>query len=195
MDTRWVAYRDRVGRSPGSSLASGLPIGLGWRGVYLHGVYQLDDFDTIVLRASEQVDASLGVCHVEGGVTYGIAAAHEREPVRFLLNTDPMHGPSAASDAVARCAIGTSASRWRQHAGQALAAWSIHAPRTADPLECVAILEMREGDAVAALCEVLGMAVPVDRPLDPADEASRARAELAHAAERRRQRRQPDFTW
>jgi len=183
-----------TGRSPGPSLGAGLPIGLGWRGVFLHRADPFDVFDAIVQKASHQVDAGLGVCHVEG-IVYGIAAAREREPVRFLLNTDPTHPPPAAADAVARCEIGTSASRWSQRTAQALAAWSVHTPRTADPLECAAILEMRDGDAVAALCQVLGMAVPVDRPLNPEAEAARARAELALAAERRRQRRKSDLAW
>ncbi len=191
---RWVAFRDRPGVSSVSSLAAGLPIALGWRGVFVPHVEGLDEFDRIVQHAADLGDAALGVWHIDE-IAYGVAAARKAEPIRFLLNTDPHHATETASDAVTHCDIGTSVSRWYQRNAQSLAEWSVHAPRTADPLECKTVLEMRDGDLDATLCALFGMAVPVQRPADPADDAFRARAELARAAERRRERRQPHVAW
>ena len=50
-------------------------------------------------------------------------------------------------------------------------------------------------NAVETWCQLLGMAVPVDREPDAADVAAQARAALTLAAERRRQRRSADMSW
>ena len=90
---------------------------------------------------------------------------------------------------------GSSYAGWRQHTAQALAAWSVQAPRTADALEVDAVLQLSDGDAVEEWCRLFGMAVPVERELTAEDQAAIARATLAEAAERKRKRRSVDVAW
>jgi hypothetical protein len=192
-EIRWIAFRDVAGAAPGA-LSTALPIGLGWRGKHLRLGDPVDVFDRYVEDVAKRVGAAFGVWHL-GPFAYGIAAARDTESTRFLLDGDPDDAPEAAADAVARCAVGTSPARWYQVTSQALSEWSTRAPRTVDPLECLAVLEMRGGNAAAAWCELLGMAVPIPREGAPGDKVSETRAALTHAAERRRQRRQSDLTW
>ena len=102
--------------------------------------------------------------------------------------------PRAAAEAIARCRVGSSVTGWRQRTAQALSTWSVHAPRAVDPLEMDAAMQV-DVNAVETWCQLLGMAVPVDREPDAADVAAQARAALTLAAERRRQRRSADMSW
>jgi hypothetical protein len=196
MEQLWLAFRDLAGSTFSASLSSTLPIGKGWRGGYVHAVEEVLALDQLVRTAADQVGAALGVWHGDGFI-YGVAANREHAEIPFLLGFDPTSAPEGAADAVARCAYGASYANWRQRTAQALSAWSVHAPRTADPLEVDALLQITdpEMDVVEALCRLLGMAVPVQRELDAADQAAIARAKLAMAAERKRKRRSFESAW
>jgi hypothetical protein len=196
MQQRWLAFRDRAGASLSASLSSTLPIGKGWRGGHLLLIDEIVALDQLVRTTADQVGAALGMWKGEA-FAYGIAAHRDHTEIPFLLGFDPASAPPEATDAVARCGVGPSYANWRQHTAQALSAWSVHAPRTADPLEIDAVLQIVEPDAdvVEAFCRMFGMAVPVERELDEADQAAIARATLALAAERRRKRRSFETTW
>ncbi len=152
--------------------------------------------DQLVRTTADQVGAALGMWR-DDGFSYGVAAAKDHAEIPFLLGFDPASAPESAADAVARCAYGASYTSWRQHTAQELSAWSVHTPRTADPLEVDAILQITdpEADVVETLCRLFGMAVPVERELDDADQAAIARAQLALAAERKRKRRSFETAW
>ena len=62
--------------------------------------------------------------------TYGVAAERDHTEIPFLLGVTPTALPDEATDAVARCEIGSSYTGWRQRTAQALAAWSVQTPRT-----------------------------------------------------------------
>ena len=196
MQQRWLAFRDQAGASLSAPLSSTLPIGKGWRGAHLLVVEEVLALDQLVRSTADQVGAALGMWR-DHGFSYGVAAAKDHAEIPFLLGFDPTSAPEGAADAVARCAYGASYTGWRQHTAQELSAWSVHTPRTADPLEVDAVLQITdpEADVVETLCRLFGMAVPVERELDDADQASIARAQLAMAAERKRKRRSFETAW
>ena len=196
MQQRWLAFRDHAGGSLNAPLSSTLPIGKGWRGGHLLVLDEILALDQLVRSAADQAGAALGMWRGDG-FAYGIAAERDHTEIPFLLGFDPASGPEEATDAVARCEIGPSYAGWRQHTSQALSAWSVHAPRTADPLEVDAVLQIVDPDvdAVETFCRLFGMAVPVERELDAADQAAIARATLALAAERKRKRRSFETAW
>ena len=193
MDERWISFREGASSSFGSALPMSLPVGRGWRGGHLRAVETIEALDELVQQIADRSVAAVGVWHAES-FAYGIAAGAEEEPSPFLLAVDLSTPPAAAAEAIERCRVGTSVTGWRQRTAQALSAWSVHAPRTVDPLEMDAAMQV-EVNAVEAWCQLLGMAVPVDREPDAADVAAQARATLTLAAERRRQRRSADMTW
>lgn len=187
---RWIAFRDQPGAAPGAVLS--LPIGLGWRGGYLTSM-TLDDLDRCVIETAARAKAAFAIWE-HGSSLYGIAARATREPIRFVLNVDG----SDDGELRDRCGIGASRARWRQQVAQMLADWSAVTPRTTDALEVDAVLRASGDPAAiaAAWCELLGLAVPVDRAPHQIDQAALARAELAAAAERRRARRlTPEPLW
>jgi hypothetical protein len=196
MEKRWLAFRDLAGASLSASLSSTLPVGRGWRGGYLRSVEELLELDQLVRLAADQVGAAFGMWLAEG-FAYGVAAEREHTEVPFLLWLDGIAPPDAAADALARCEVGPSYANWRQHTAQAIASWSVSTPRTADPLEVDAVLQITDADvdAVEAFCRLFDLAVPVDREPSPEDEAATARAALALAAERRRKRRSVETSW
>ena len=193
MDERWISFREGASSSFGSALPMSLPVGRGWRGGHLRAIETIEALDELVMQIAEKSVAAVGVWHGES-FAYGIAATAEEEPTPFLLAVDLHSPPAAAAEAIERCRVGTSVTGWRQRTAQALSAWSVHAPRTVDPLEMDAAMQV-DANAVEAWCQLLGMAVPVDREPDAADVAAQARAALTLAAERRRQRRSADMTW
>lgn len=184
MSARWIAFRDLPGAPTGASL----PIGLGWRGEPLLVTDDLVDVDRIVQEYAAKVQTAFAI-RSDGDAIYGVASHADDEPIRFALNVDErVDGWPALRD---HCAVGPSIVGWRQRTALALADWTVHTPRTSDAHELDAILQAR-GDVALILdawFELLGLAVPVERAADPVDEASKARAALAQAAERRRQRR------
>jgi hypothetical protein len=196
MEKRWLAFRDLAGASLSASLSSTLPIGKGWRGGYLLPAVELVALDQLVRTTADQCSAALGVWRTDR-FAYAIAAERGHTEIPFLLGFDPAAAPPEATDAIARCSIGPSYAGWRQHTAQSLSAWSVQAPRTADPLEVDALLQVVDSDVdvVETFCRLLGMAVPVERELDAADQAAIARAALALAAERKRKRRSFEATW
>ena len=196
MEQRWLAFRDSAGASLSASLSSTLPIGKGWRGGHLLVVEEIMALDQLVRTTADQVGAALGMWQGEGW-GYGVAARRGHSEIPFLLGFDPGSAPEEATDSVARCNIGPSYANWRQRTAQSLAAWSAHTPRTADPLEVDTVLQIIDPDVDVAetLCRLFGMAVPVAREVDAADQAAIARATLALAAERKRKRRSFETTW
>jgi len=194
MDRRWLAFRDHAGASINTPLRSSLPIGLNWRGGFLLGSDEIPALDELVRAAADQGGAAVAMWEAPT-FTYGVAAERDHTPIPFLLGLSPTAIPDEATDAVVRCGIGSSYAGWRQRTAQALAAWSVQTPRTADALEVDAVLQVADEDAVEAWCRLFGMAVPVDRELTPEDQAAMARAALAEAAERRRKRRSVDVSW
>ncbi len=196
MQQRWLAFRDQAGVSLSAPLSSTLPIGKGWRGAHVLVVEEILALDQLVRTTADQVGAALGMWR-DDGFSYGVAAAKDHPEIPFLLGFDPASAPEEAADAVARCAYGTSYTGWRQHTAQELSAWSVHTPRAADPLEVDAVLQITdpEADIVETLCRLFGMAVPVERELDDADQAAIVRAQLASAAERKRKRRSFETAW
>jgi hypothetical protein len=194
MDRRWLAFRDQAGASLNTPLRSSLPIGLNWRGGFLLGEEEIPALDEIVRSAAGQVGAAVAMWEAPT-FAYGVAAQRDHTEIPFLLGVDGAAIPDAATDAVVRCAIGSSYAGWRQRTAQALAAWSVQTPRTADALEVDAVLQLVDDDAVESWCRLFGMAVPVERELTPEDQAAMARAALAEAAERRRKRRSVDISW
>jgi hypothetical protein len=193
MDERWISFREGASSSFGSALPMSLPVGRGWRGGHLRAVETIEALDELVQQIADRSVAAVGVWQSES-FAYGIAAGAEEEPTPFLLAVDLSSSPPAAAEAIERCRVGTSVTGWRQRTAQALSAWSVHAPRTVDPLEMDAAMQV-DVNAVEAWCQLLGMAVPVDREPDAADVAAQARAALTLAAERRRLRRSADMTW
>jgi hypothetical protein len=193
MDRRWLAFRD-LGASLSTPLRSSLPIGLNWRGGFLINADEIVALDEIVRSAAEQTGAAVGMWQ-RPRFTYAVAAERDRDAIPFLLGVSPTAIPDEAADAVARFRIGSSYAAWRQHTAQALAAWSVQTPRTADALEIDALLQVADDDAVEAWCRLFGMAVPIERELSAEDEAAIARAALAEAAERKRKRRSADISW
>jgi hypothetical protein len=189
MDRRWLAFRDHAGASINTPLRSSLPIGLNWRGGFLIGDHEIPALDEIVRSAAGEVGAAVGMWETPT-FAYGVAAERDHTAIPFLLGVSPTAIPDEATDAVARCGIGSSYTGWRQRTAQALAAWSVQAPRTPDPLEIDAVLQLAD-DAVEAWCRLFGMAVPIERELTPEDQAAMARAALAEAAERR----SVDISW
>jgi hypothetical protein len=196
MEQRWLAFRDQAGASLNAPLSSTLPIGKGWRGGHVLVVEEVLALDQLVRTTADQVGAALGMWR-EDGFSYGVAAARGHTEIPFLLGFDPASAPESAADAVARCAYGASYAAWRQHTAQELSGWSVHTPRTADPLEVDAVLQVTDPDVdvVETLCRLFGMAVPVEREPDEADQAAIARAQLALAAERKRKRRSFETAW
>jgi hypothetical protein len=196
MEQRWLAFRDQAGASLSASLSSTLPIGRGWRGGHLLVVPELLALDQLVRTTADQTGAALGMWQGEGW-SYGVAAEREHAEIPFLLGFDPASAPEEAADAVARCGIGPSYANWRQHSAQSLAAWAVHTPRTPDPLEVDAVMQITDPDVdvVETLCRLFGMAVPIAREPDAADQAAIARATLALAAERKRKRRSFETAW
>ncbi len=193
MDERWISFREGASSSFGSALPMSLPVGVGWRGGHLRAVETIEALDEFVQQIADRSVAAVGVWQTES-FAYGIAAGAEEEPTPFLLAVDLSSPPAVAAEAIERCRVGTSVTGWRQRTAQALSAWSTHAPRTVDPLEMDAAMQV-DVKAVEAWCQLLGMAVPVDREPDAADVAAQARAALTLAAERRRQRRSADMSW
>jgi hypothetical protein len=194
MDERWISFREGASSSFGSPLPMSLPVGRGWRGGHVRAIETIESLDALVQRIADRSVAAVGVWCADS-FAYGIAAgADEEEPTPFLLAVDLGSPPAAAAEAIARCRVGSSVTGWRQRTAQALSAWSVHAPRTVDPLEMDAAMQV-DVDAVEAWCRLLGMAVPVNREPDAADVAAQARAALTLAAERRRQRRSADMSW
>jgi hypothetical protein len=194
MDRRWLAFRDHAGASLSTPLRSSLPIGLNWRGGFLINADEIPALDEVVRSAAEQTGAAVAMWQ-QPTFTYAVAAERDRSAIPFLLGVSATAIPDEAADAVARCGIGPSYAGWRQHTAQALAAWSVHAPRTADALEIDAVMQVTDGDAVEGWCRLFGMAVPIERELSAEDQAAMARAALAEAAERRRKRRSADIAW
>jgi len=194
MDERWISFREGAWSSFGATLPGSLPVGRGWRGGHVRGIDAIEGLDAFVQQVADKTGAALGMWRTED-FAYGLAAGLGEVPVPFLLATDL--ATSAAAEVIARCGVGTSVTGWRQRTAQALAAWSVHAPQTVDPLEVDAAMQVARGavDPVETWCRLLGMAVPVDREPDPADVAARTRAALTLAAERRRQRRSADVSW
>jgi hypothetical protein len=191
MTDRWIAFRDL----PGAPVGATLPIGLGWRGGAVRDAQGPADLDHQVEDAAGRVQTAFGLLTV-GTVLYGVVARTQTPTIHFALNVDERAEEWA--EVRDRCEIGPSLARWRQHTALALADWTAHTPRTSDPLELDAMLQS-QGDPstiVETWFELLGLAMPVDREPDAADEAAMARAALARAAEAKRQRRlTPSPTW
>ena len=191
MAARWIAFRDVAGAPAGATL----PIGVGWRGGPIRTADEPDDLDRLVEDAAGKTQTAFGLWPI-GDTWYGVAAHGDEPAIRFALNA-----PESAeewADLRERCAVGPSIARWRQQTALRLADWTVHTPRTSDPLELDAMLQsVADPDTVvAAWFELLGLAMPVDREPDAADQAAMARAALAKAAERKRQRRlNPQPTW
>jgi hypothetical protein len=194
MDRRWLAFRDQAGASLNTPLRSSLPIGLNWRGGFLIGAEEITALDEVVRSAADQVGAAVAMWEAPT-FAYGVASQRDHSEIPFLLGVSPTAIPEEATDAVARCGIGSSYAGWRQRTAQALAAWSVQTPRTPDALEVDTVLQLVEDDAVEAWCRLFGMAVPIERELTPEDQAAIARAALAEAAERKRKRRSVDVAW
>jgi len=194
MDERWISFREGASSSFGAQLPMTLPVGRGWRGGHARAIETIEGLDQLVREIAGRSTAAVGVWHTES-FAYGIAAAADEEATPFLLAVDLGQPPAVATEAIARCGVGSSVTGWRQRTAQSLAAWSIHTPRTVDPLEMDAAMQVTDDDAVETWCRLLGMAVPVDREPDAADIAAQKRAALTLAAERRRQRRSADMSW
>ena len=194
MDRRWLAFRDHAGASINTPLRSSLPIGLNWRGGFLIGDDEIPALDETVRTVAGEVGAAVAMWETPT-FTYGVAAERDHTEIPFLLGVVPTAIPDEATDAVVRCGIGSSYTGWRQRTAQALAAWSVQTPRTADALEVDAVLQLADADAVEAWCRLFGMAVPVERELTPEEQAAMARAARAEAAERKRKRRAVDVSW
>lgn len=196
MDAWWISFREGAWTSFGATLPVSLPVGRGWRGGHLRGLDSIEALDAFVQQVAGRSGAAVGVWQSDG-FAYGIAASAEEEQIPFLLDVDLGNVPEAAAEAIARCRVGSSIAGWRQRTAQALSAWSVHAPRAADPLEMDAAMQVTdEGtDPIETWCRLLGMAVPVDREPDPSDVTAQARAALTLAAERRRQRRSAAVSW
>ena len=186
MDERWISFREGASSSFGSALPMSLPVGRGWRGGHLRAVETIESIDELVQQIADRSVAAVGVWQTES-FAYGIAAGAEEEPTPFLLGVDLGRPPAAAADAIGGVFL-------RSRDPEALSAWSVHAPQTVDPLEMDAAMQV-DVNAVETWCQLLGMAVPVDREPDAADVAAQARAALTLAAERRRQRRSVDMSW
>ena len=191
MADRWIAFRDL----PGAPVGATLPIGLGWRGGPVHGAQEPADLDRLVEDAARRAQTAFGLWEIDE-VLYGVAAHNEEPAIRFALNVQER---AAAWDEIRdRCGVGPSLARWRQRTALDLADWSVHTPRASDPFELDAMLQS-VGDPstiVETWFELLGLAMPVDREPDAADQAAMARAALAQAAERKRQRRlTPSPSW
>jgi len=191
MADRWIAFRD----VPGAPVGATLPIGLGWRGGAVRAAQEPGELDHLVEEAGRRAQTAFGLWTV-GELVYGVAAREDEAPIRFILNIqERADGWIELRD---RCEIGPSLARWRQQTALRLADWTVHTPRTSDPLELDAMLQS-QGDPstiIEAWFELLGLAMPVDREPDAADQAAMARAALAQAAERKRQRRlTPTPTW
>lgn len=192
---RWIAFRDQPGALVDPQLAGSLPIGTSWRGVCPSPDLSLDEVERLVSDAAGRMRAALALWRCDGYL-YGFARLTDGDPIPFLLNAD--ESLLEDEDVRTRCAIGPSVTRWRQRTAQSLSDFSTRTPRTADPLEIDAMLQSHgEDDAIeASWCELLGLAVPIPRAPEDIDEAETARAALALAAERRRQRRRsPEFLW
>jgi hypothetical protein len=191
MADRWIAFRDL----PGAPVGATLPIGLGWRGGPVHSAQEPADLDRLVEEAARGAQTAFGLWTVDE-LVYGVAAHNEEPTIRFALN---VHESAAGWVEIRdRCEIGSSPTRWRQQTALSLADWTSHTPRTSDPLELDAMLQSQGDPAtiVETWFELLGLAMPVDREPDAADQAAMARAALAKAAERKRQRRlTPSPTW
>ena len=196
MDVRWISFREGALTSFGATLPASLPVGRGWRGGHARGLDSIEGLDAFVEQVAAKSGAVVGVWRTDG-FAYGIAASAEEASIPFLLGVDLSDAPVAAADAIERCNVGTSLTGWRQRTAQALAAWSVHTPRTVDPLEMDAAMQVTDAgtDPIETWCRLLGMAVPVDREPDPADVVAQTRAALTLAAERRRQRRSADVSW
>ena len=196
MDVRWISFREGALTSFGATLPASLPVGRGWRGGHARGLDSIEGLDAFVEQVAAKSGAAVGVWRTDG-FAYGIAASAEEASIPFLLDVDLNNAPVDAAEAIERCNVGTSLTGWRQRTAQALASWSVHTPRTVDPLEMDAAMQVTDADTdpVETWCRLLGMAVPVDREPDPADVVAQTRAALTLAAERRRQRRSADVSW
>jgi len=194
MDRRWLAFRDPAGASISTPLRSSLPIGLNWRAGFIIGEQEISSLDEIARSAADQVGAAVAMWEAPT-FAYGVAAERDHTEIAFLLGVSPTAIPDEATDAVVRCGIGSSYAGWRHHTAQALASWSVHAPRTVNALEVDAVLQLTDDHAVEAWCRLFGMAVPVEREPSAEDQAAMARAALAEAAERKRRRRSVDVAW
>ena len=166
------------GRRSAPSCRRRCPSAEGWRGGHLRGVEAIEALDELVHQIAD--DRWARRRHLAGrGVRLRDRGRRRAEPVPFLLDVDLRTRPPSAAEAIARCAIGSSVTGWRQRTAQALSAWSVHAPRAVDPLEMDAALQLTDGETrVETWCRLLGMAVPVDREPDAADVAAQARAAL-----------------
>jgi hypothetical protein len=191
MAARWIAFRDL----PGAPVGATLPIGAGGRGGPIRTADELDGFDRAIEDAARKAQTAFGLWSI-GDALYCVAAHGEESAIRFALNAP--EGAEGWADLRDRCGVGPSVARWRQQTALRLADWTVHTPRTSDPLELDAMLQsVADPDTVvASWFELLGLATPVDREPDAADQAAMARAALTRAAERKRQRRiNPQPTW
>jgi hypothetical protein len=185
---QWVAYRAEPGAMLKAPLPSAPEVGDGWRGVELRRFHPLDQLDDLLRHTVTQVDAAIGLASAGEGYAYVIAGARGAEPIRAVLGVDPSGSPEGAlRDALDRCGIAGRDERWRRTTAKELAAWSIHAPRTAGADEILAFLDdVPASRAVVGLLEVVGLALPGEPIPDPLDLQSVAREQLGGTGGRRK---------
>jgi hypothetical protein len=131
-NAQWVAYRVEPGAMLKAPLPSAPEIGDGWRGVELRRFHPLDQLDDLLRHTVTQVDAAIGLAAAGEGYAYVIADTRRGNPIRAVLGVDPTRSHAGpVRDALDRCGLTGRGARWRKSTARALAAWSVHAPRTA----------------------------------------------------------------
>jgi hypothetical protein len=185
--TQWVAYRAEPGAML-KALPSAPEVGDGWRGVELRRFHPLDQLDDLLRHTVTQVDAAIGLAAAGEGYAYVVADDRHGEPIRAVLGVDPSRShDEAVRDALDRCGIAGRGLRWRKATAKALAAWSIHAPRTVGADEIVAFLDdVSALRAVVGVLELFGLELPGEPIPDPLDLQSVAREQLESTAGRRK---------
>ncbi len=183
---QWIAYRAEPGAMLKAPLPSAPEVGPGWRGVQLRRFHPLDQLDDLVRHTVTQVDAAIGLANAGEDYVYAVAGSRHGEPIRVVLGVDIAGAHEGAlSDVLERCGVTGRGFRWRKATAKALAAWSVHAPRTADASEVMAFLEdVPATTAATGILSLFGLELPGDQIPDPLDLQSVARDVLG--ADRRR---------
>ena len=185
---QWMAYRAEPGAMLKAPLPSAPEVGDGWRGVELRRFHPLDQLDDLLRHTVTQVDAAIGLAAAGEGYAYVVAGTRGADPIRAVLGVDPGGShEGGVRDALDRCGVTGRGQRWWKATAKELAAWSIHAPRTAGADEIVAFLDdVPASRAVVGLLELFGLALPGEPIPDPLDLQSVAREQLGGTDGRRK---------
>lgn len=183
---QWVLFRTSEAELLRTPLPSATSVAEGWRGVPLQLFMPLDQLDILVSETAAKTEAAIGIAVVASEVGYVVAAGRGGVAFRLVLEAK---SAQPGAEVLSRAGIDMQEfDAWASRSADAVASWSELTPRRAeaDPVRSILVQDYTaDEDAVVALLELLGLALPEGSVPTHADLQSLARDAEPDAPQRR----------